>query len=150
MREVCSLYLLLKWQNYAFKKKKEKKLTQPSVNFCQTQLQTAVERLFPPGNKLLLQKRVLLQTVSCFLAIRMSENLGLFSDLHLLTKMQKLCFLTGKRCEVWSFAKASKLPPPPPFSPFLTVGGEKNCLIGMWIVFWQFLKYCEQNNINRC
>lgn len=39
------------------KKKKEKKLTQPSVNFCQTQLQTAVERLFPPGNKLLLQKK---------------------------------------------------------------------------------------------
>lgn len=41
----------------------------------------------------------------------MSENLGLFSDLHLLTKMQKLHFLTGKRCEAWSFAKASKLPP---------------------------------------
>lgn len=64
------------------------------------------------------KKRVLLQTVSCFLAIRMSENLGLFSDLYLLTKMQKLHFLTGKRCEVWSFEKASKLPPHPPLPLF--------------------------------
>lgn len=44
----------------------------------------------------------------------MSENLGLFSDLYLLTKMQKLHFLTDKRCEVWGFAKTSKLLPPPP------------------------------------
>lgn len=48
----------------------------------------------------------------------MSENLGLFSDFHLLTKMQKLRFLTGKRCEVWSFEKASKLPPHPPLPLF--------------------------------
>lgn len=45
-------------------------------------------------------KGILLQAVGCFLAIRLSEILGLFSGLYLLTEAQKFHFLSCKRCEV--------------------------------------------------
>lgn len=37
--------------------------------------------------------------MGCFLAIRLSEILCLFSDLYLLTEAQKFHFLSHKRCE---------------------------------------------------
>lgn len=89
--------MLLKWQNYTLKQKK--RLTKPSVNLVKSQVADSCEKTVSN-----LKKRdrewVFLLAVGCFLAIRMSETLGLCSDLYLLTEAQEFHFLSDDRCGV--------------------------------------------------
>lgn len=130
-REMCSLAKL---------HLKKKSWLNLQLTLLKTKLQAAVRRLFSSIKKKRKEK-ALLQAVGCFLAIRMSENLGLFSNFYLLTKAQKFHFLTDKRCGV--------LQKPVNFFFFFNCWRRKTfAWFFMWIMFWH--RYSEKSNVNRC
>lgn len=132
-RETCSLQMLLKWQNYTLKKKDSQSL---QLTLSKSKSQTAVERLFPSLKIKKERKRLLLQAVGCFLAIRMSENLGLFSDLYLLTEAQKF-HCQVRRGVFWLFS-------------FLLLEEKNFCLIHYMDCVLANPQVSEKSSVSRC
>lgn len=86
------------------------------------------------------RKGILLQAVGCFLAIRLSEILGLFSELYLLPEAQKFYFLLCKRCGV--LKNVVKL--------YLLLEEENFCLICYTDCVLAAPQISESSNVNRC
>lgn len=78
--------------------------------------------------------------MGCFLAIRLSEILGLFSGSYLLTEAQKFHFVSCNRCEV--LKNVVKL--------YLLLAEENFCLICYMDCVLAAPQISENSSVNRC